>query len=99
TADAVVMRAEIPGVDPQRLELSIDGDVLTLRGEKEQTHESREGHTLHTERSFGAFRRSITLPASIDSGHVDANYDRGVLTITGRKTHWSRSRKIDVKVR
>jgi HSP20 family protein len=70
TAKDVVVKAEIPGMHPKDIDVSVHGDVLTLRGERKKEHEEK-GESFHRiERSYGAFSRSIRLPAEIDAGKV-----------------------------
>ena len=80
-ADALLVKCELPGVDQDSLEVSVTGDVLTLKGERPSL-EPDEGTTVHIqERSYGAFNRAITLPTSIDSDRVEARYESGILLI------------------
>ena len=96
--DAITVKAELPGVDPKDIDLSITGDILTITGEKkEEREESRDGY-FHTERWFGSFRRSIALPASVDREKVSAEYDKGVLTIRLEKTEAAVAKRIPVVV-
>jgi HSP20 family protein len=83
--NAYVVTAEIPGIKTEDLEIKIDGDTLTLKGER-RPYETGEGASYHRrERATGTFQRSLTLPAKIDSEAVTANYKDGVLTITLQK--------------
>lgn len=83
---AVIVTAELPGVRDTDLEVSLVRDELTIKGEKRSEHDEKkevEGHTLHrTERSYGAFQRTITVPYEIDPEHVSAQFKEGVLTVT-----------------
>jgi HSP20 family protein len=82
----VTLTAELPGVKEGDIEVSLIGDQLTIKGEKRSHRnekEEAEGHTIHrTERSYGAFQRTLTVPYRIDPGQVSAQFDDGVLTIT-----------------
>jgi HSP20 family protein len=74
--------AELPGVDPEQVELSVDGDMLTIRGEKtEETREETDEKRLY-ERSYGAFARSVRLPFAPDPAAIEARFDKGVLTLS-----------------
>lgn len=99
TDSHVVVRAEVPGVDPERIDVSVTEEALTIAGEKEETEEEREGENyFRSERRFGSFRRTIPLPTSVDPENVDAKFRNGVLRIEMKKTAPSHSRKIPVKV-
>lgn len=95
TEDAVVVEAEVPGVSRDNLQLSVQNDLLTIRGER-SAPPAGEGF-LRQERWFGQFERTISLPASIDAEHVQATMTDGVLTVTLRKAAEARPRKIEVR--
>jgi HSP20 family protein len=83
---AVRVTAELPGVKESELEVSLVRDELTIKGEKRAEHDEKkdiEGHTIHrTERSYGAFQRTVTVPYEIDPELVSASFKDGVLTVT-----------------
>ena len=81
--DAITVTAELPGMDRENIHVELDGDLLTLRGEKqEERKEGDERSELHlVERSYGAFSRSFTLPRPVDAERVTADFGRGVLTV------------------
>jgi len=82
TDGAVVVTAELPGMEEKDVELSLDADILTIAGEKRQEKaEEKEGYHL-TERSYGSFRRSLRLPWAVDPAQAKASFDKGVLTVT-----------------
>jgi HSP20 family protein len=92
--------AELPGVTEQDIDVSLDDDVLTIRGEKkfERTDDKENFHFV--ERSYGTFQRSLRLPFPIDPDQVQANFENGVLTVTLPKTgRQERSRRIQVQGR
>ncbi|MCZ6573785.1 MAG: Hsp20/alpha crystallin family protein [Planctomycetota bacterium] len=97
TDDAVVVRAEVPGVDPQEIEVSVHGDILELRGEKKQQEEPKETGYYRVERSYGSFRRSLKLPAKVDAENVEAKAKDGILTLTLPKREDAKPRRIKVK--
>lgn len=77
----VLVRAELPGLKPEEIEISVEGDTLTLRGER-KLPEAGEGVNYHRrERESGRFRRIVTLPTGIDTEGVSASFRNGVLTI------------------
>jgi len=96
TNDEVVVKAELPGVDPDNIDVSVTDSMLTLSGEKEEATEDREGDFYRVERRFGAFRRRVPLPASIDPDNVHAEYNNGVLTVHLGKKETVRPRRITV---
>ena len=73
--------AELPGLDAKNIELSLADDVLTIKGEKKEEKEEKNGDRHISERRYGSFRRSVQLPSSIDAGKIEANYKSGILTI------------------
>src|SRR5882672_7703268 len=79
--DEIVVKADVPGVDPKNLEVSIEDNVLTLKGTREEKRENKERGYFHREVGYGAFERSLALPEGIDSEHVKASYNNGVLEI------------------
>ncbi len=97
TAKNIVVSAEIPGMDAKDIDVSLDGNVLTLRGERKQQKEEKEENFHRVERVYGSFFRSIQVPAEVDSSKVKASYKRGVLKITLPKVKKQESKKIEVK--
>ena len=83
---AVTLTAEVPGVNEKDIDVSLVGDQLTIKGEKRSEHEEKkdvQGHVVHrTERSYGAFQRTITMPYQVDPEQVSAQFKDGVLTVT-----------------
>lgn len=97
TSKEVVVHVEVPGMEPKDLDISIQGNVMTIRGERKQERRE-EGESYHRiECSYGAFSRAIQLPAEVDIDHVNALYKDGVLKVTMRKTEVAAARKIEVK--
>jgi HSP20 family protein len=100
TENEIRITAELPGVTEQDLDISLDDDVLTIRGEKkfERTDEKENFHFV--ERSYGTFQRSLRLPFPVDPEQVQARFENGVLTVTMPKTgRQERSRRIQVQGR
>ena len=96
--DAMILTAELPGLEEKNLKINIENNVLSISGEKEQ--ETTDGPPAKayyvTERYYGAFQRSFTLPRTVDVEHVKAVFDKGVLTITLAKLPQSKGRKIEL---
>ncbi len=89
--------AEMPGARPDNVDVSIDDDVLTIRGEREQERETSRKNYHLIERSVGMFQRSLRLPSPVDASQVQARFDNGVLTVTIPKTGAKeRSRRVPI---
>jgi HSP20 family protein len=97
TKDAMVVTAEMPGVDPKEIEIALTGDLLTLKGEKKKETEEKEEHHHRVERTYGAFLRSVRLPMAVDGSKVTATFKNGVLVVTLPKTPASKGTMIPVK--
>jgi len=72
----IVITAELPGLDNKDFEVTVAGDVLTVKGEKKSEHEQRNGDSYYAERRFGAFSRSVRLPFEVNDEAIDAKYGR-----------------------
>lgn len=98
-ATAFVITAELPGMTEKDVEVSVSSGMLTLKGEKRQEKEEQEKDFYLTERAFGSFERSFSLPDGADAEKVSASFTNGVLTVTLPKKPGSTSatRKIEVK--
>lgn len=95
----VTITAELPGVEEKDIEVSADDDMLTISGEKKSEVEAKEGETYRSERSYGKFSRSVSLPFNIDPDKVDARFDKGVLKLTIAKppSAQPKAKKIAIK--
>jgi len=82
---SITVEAELPGVDEKDVSVTLANGVLTIKGEKKQSREQKGEDFYRSERSYGAFERSLRLPDTIDEAKVDAKFDKGVLTITAAK--------------
>jgi HSP20 family protein len=99
TNNEVVVKAAIPGIMPEDLQISVVGDVLNLRGElKEEKVESKTAFHIK-ERRYGVFSRSIQLPVPIQSDKANAEFENGILTLTLPKAEEIRPKTISVKVK
>jgi HSP20 family protein len=81
TEKDMVITAELPGVSEREVEVTLAGDILTIKGEKKAEQEQKNGDATYVERRFGSFSRSLRLPFEVKDEKVDAKYDKGVLTI------------------
>ncbi len=96
--DATIeIRAEVPGCQPDDIEITVNGDILTLSGEKKRSLEKKEKGFYHVESSYGSFRRDVHLAAEVDIEKIDAVCDRGVLTLTCPKKDKAKTIKVKVK--
>ena len=82
TDKELTIAAELPGVDEKNVEVTLTDDLLTIRGEKKREHTQKNGDYHMVERSYGSFARSLRLPFKVDQDKVDAQFEKGVLTIT-----------------
>lgn len=92
----VTVRAEVPGLGPEDVEVTLSGTTLLLRGEKKEEREERGQAYYRAERRYGAFQRAIPLPAGVDPDKVSAEYDKGVLTVRIAKSEQARPKRIEV---
>jgi HSP20 family protein len=97
--DAIRINLEIPGVNPDQVSVSVEGNTLTISGTKEQVAEEKTERVHRYERTYGAFERTFTLPASVDAGAIKATADRGVLTVTLPKVEKAKPRTIAVETK
>ena len=96
--DDFVVRASLPGVSPENIQVSIEDNVLTIRGETASQFENTEGNYLMRERRSGSFHRSLRLPDTVDQDKADPRFEHGVLTITLPKAEAKRAKQFDVKM-
>lgn len=96
--DAIRIVAEVPGVRPQDVKISLEGNVLTVHGQKQQLAEERTERVHRYERTYGEFERTFSLPSSVDANKISASYEHGLLTITLPKAEQARPREIQVEV-
>jgi len=89
--------AEVPGVSPEDVKISLENNVLSIQGEKKQVAEEQTERVHRYERTYGTFERTFTLPATIDAEHIEASYRAGVLTVSLPKVERARPREIPVK--
>jgi HSP20 family protein len=97
TADKVVIKAEVPGMDAKNIDISLSGEVLTIKGEKKSEREEKKENYHLVERSYGSFSRAVRLPAAVDADKIEANYKQGVLTITCPKKEEAKPKAITIK--
>jgi HSP20 family protein len=95
----LTIRAELPGIEPKDLDVTVTGNQLVISGEKRESseHDGKDFH--HSETRYGSFRRTIPLPEGVDTENVDAQYANGVLTLHLPKTAPAAQKRIEVKVK
>ena len=96
--DVIRLVAEVPGVKPEDVKITVEGNLLTIKGTKEQVAEEKAEKIHRYERTYGAFERTFRLSASIDQNKIKATYDLGVLTITLPKAETAKPHLIEVEV-
>jgi HSP20 family protein len=95
----LMVKAAIPGIAPENLDIQIEGNVLTIRGEVKSEYENQDVKVYRREMSYGSFARSIRLPDDIDVEHADAEFDNGFVTIAFPKLEEEKPKSIQVKVK
>ena len=98
TDNNIVLKAELPGIDPKDLEIRVEDNTLYLKGERKFEKEVKEEDYHRVERSYGAFSRSFSLPSSIDADKVKAEYKDGLLTLTLPKREVVKPKTIKIDV-
>ena len=97
--DRYVIKADLPGVDKKDIDVKLENGVISIRGEKQTEKETGTGTKRHrTERFYGTFARSFTLPEAVKADKVDASYRDGVLSLAIPKTDQVKPKSIDIKV-
>ncbi len=96
---SLVIKAEIPDVDQKDIDVRIEDNTLTIKGERKHSSDIRKENYYRVERSFGQFQRSFSLPHSIDRENIQASCDKGVLTITLPKKKESTQKQITIEVK
>ena len=97
TNDEVVVKATLPGVKPEEVDITITGNTLTIRGESKQENEIKEENYIRRERRSGSFSRSVTLPGGLKSDKAEATFEDGVLTLKIPKSEEIKPKSIKVK--
>ncbi|MCA8942739.1 MAG: Hsp20/alpha crystallin family protein [Planctomycetes bacterium] len=97
TPETYVIKAEMPGIDPDDITVTMTGDTLTLRGERRHEEKREEEHWHVVERTAGTFVRTFRIPTRVDSSGVEAEMKNGILEVTVRKAPEESSKRIKVK--
>jgi HSP20 family protein len=102
TDDEVVVKATMPGMKPEDINISITGDMLTIEGEVKEEYESGEDNGVNyhiRERRYGKFYRSLTIPTHVDADKASADFEDGILTLTLPKVEETKPKTITVKTK
>ena len=99
TKDDIVVKAALPGLKPDEIEISVTGDILTLKGELKDEEKIEEGNYLRKERYFGQFVRELSLPTLVNSDKAKAEFEHGVLTLRLPKAEAAKPKSITIKSR
>lgn len=94
--DSIVLKAELPEVDPQSVDISLENNVLTLKGVRRFEGDSQKERFLRSERPFGPFSRSFSMPAILDEANIKAEFKNGVLTVTLPKKEAAKPKRIQI---
>jgi len=94
-----VVNVELPGVNKDDVKITLESNILTIRGEKKEEKEAKKENYHRIERSYGAFQRSFNLPTTVKSDKIDAVYNNGVLSISLPKAEEAKPKRIEVKVK
>jgi HSP20 family protein len=96
---AYEVTAELPGMDENNIEVKVASDMLTIKGEKKEEKEEKKKNYYHSERRYGSFERRFQIPEGVDTSKIDANFKKGVLTVTLPKSPEAQAaeKKITVK--
>ena len=92
----IVVKVEVPGVDRNDIEVQVENNILSIRGERKREKEMKSDNVYRTERSYGSFSRSFTLPVTVNTEHIKAEYKDGVLHVLLPKVEEAKPRKIKV---
>jgi HSP20 family protein len=95
---SIVLKMEVPGIDEKDIDVRIESNTLTVHGERKIEKEEKEENFRRVERQYGSFTRSFTLPNSVDTGQVNAHYDKGILKISLAKKAEAKPKQIKVNV-
>ena len=97
--DAVVLKAELAGMDPDDIEIEVEDNVLTIKGERKFEEQVEDERYYRVERRFGSFQRSLALPQGVKADEIQAGYEDGILTVTVPKAEEEKPQRIEVKAK
>ena len=93
-----IVTAEVPGMDAKDLQISLENDILTIKGEKKAEKEEKGEKFLHVERSYGSFQRAISIPSKVTEDKISADYKGGILRVTLPKSPETKKKSIKINI-
>jgi HSP20 family protein len=96
--DRVVVKAEIPGIDKKDIDVTVDSDILTIKGETKKEKETEKENYYYCERAYGSFYRDVQLPAAVQKDKVKATYKDGILIVDLAKSEEEKSSKTKIEI-
>lgn len=99
TDNEFIVKAALPGVKPENVDLTITGSTLTIKGETKEEQEVKEESYLHREHRYGAFSRTIALPGQLNTDGAEASFENGIMTVTIPKAEEAKSKSIRVSIK
>ncbi|MBC7260093.1 MAG: Hsp20/alpha crystallin family protein [Chloroflexi bacterium] len=99
TDNDVVVKASVPGVKAKDLDITVTGNMLTIKGEVKEESEGKKGDYHYRERRYGAFQRSVTLPVDVQADKAEATFEDGVLTLRLPKVEEAKPKQITIKAK
>ena len=99
TEGDVMVKASLPGLKPEEVDITITGTALEIRGETKEETEEKRGDYFYKERSYGAFQRSLTLPVEIKADEAEATFENGVLTLKMPKAEQAKAKQIKIQAK
>jgi HSP20 family protein len=97
TANEVVVKAALPGIKPEDVDITLTGEMLTITGETKEETEQKDKNYIRRERRYGSFSRSVALPEGLEGDKAEAKFENGVLTLSIPKSEQVKPKKIQVK--
>ncbi len=97
--DKFMVKVELPGMKKEDIEISVVGDMLTIKGERKAEEEVKEDDYYFCERSYGSFQRSVTLPSAVDSKSIEAKFSDGILEVSLPKLQEAKPKKVEIKAK
>lgn len=99
TPEAVVIHTELPGLRKEDIEVTVQDGTLTIKGEKKQESKVGEEHRMRTERFYGSFHRTLSLPSHVDASQIKGTYTNGVLELSLPKKEEAKPRSVKIEVK
>ena len=98
TKNEIIVKAEVPGMDPKDIDISLSNGTLTIKGEKKQEREEKDEDYHLVERHYGSFMRSVMLPSEVKQDKINASYKNGILKVVLPKSEEAKKKEVKIKV-